>query len=36
MKSSLAVDALNTAVARRGGPEAVTGAIVHSDRGSQF
>lgn len=36
MKSSLAVDALNTAVARRGGPQKVAGAIVHSDRGSQF
>lgn len=36
MKSSLAVDALNTAVARRGGSDVVAGAIVHSDRGSQF
>ncbi len=33
MKASLAVDALNNAVARRGN---VTGCIVHSDRGSQF
>ncbi len=33
MKSSIAVDALNMAVARRGD---VTGCIVHSDRGSQF
>ena len=32
MKSKLAVDALNMAVARRGD---VTGCIVHSDRGSQ-
>jgi putative transposase len=37
MKSSLAVDALNSAVARRAveGRE-VAGCIVHSDRGSQF
>jgi len=33
MKSKIAVDALNMAVARRGN---VTGCIVHSDRGSQF
>lgn len=33
MKSRIAVDALNMAVARRGD---VTGCIVHSDRGSQF
>ena len=33
MKSSLAVAALNNAVARRGD---VAGCIVHSDRGSQF
>ena len=33
MKSSLAVAALNSAVARRGD---VAGCIVHSDRGSQF
>lgn len=33
MKSSLAVRALNNAVARRG---AVAGCILHSDRGSQF
>lgn len=33
MKASLAVDALNNAVARRGD---VTGCVVHSDRGSQF
>jgi len=36
MKSQLAVDALTSAVARRGGPDAVTGCVVHSDRGSQF
>jgi transposase InsO family protein len=34
MKSSIAVDALNSAVARRGGD--VAGCVVHSDRGSQF
>ncbi len=34
MKSRLAVDALASAVARRGGD--VAGCIVHSDRGSQF
>ncbi len=34
MKSDLAVDALASAVARRGGD--VAGCIVHSDRGSQF
>ncbi|WP_420107686.1 IS3 family transposase [Kocuria marina] len=33
MKASLAVTALRSAVARR---EAVTGCVVHSDRGSQF
>lgn len=33
MKSKIAVDALNMAVARRGD---VAGCIVHSDRGSQF
>ena len=33
MKSRLAVNALNCAVARRG---EVTGCILHSDRGSQF
>jgi putative transposase len=33
MKARLAVTALNNAVARRG---AVTGCVVHSDRGSQF
>lgn len=33
MKSRIAVDALNMAVARRG---QVAGCIVHSDRGSQF
>ena len=33
MKSRLAVDALNSAVARRGD---VTGCVLHSDRGSQF
>ncbi|MGJ7440526.1 IS3 family transposase [Aquipuribacter sp. MA13-6] len=36
MKSRLAVDALNSAVARRGGVNRVAGCIVHSDRGSQF
>ncbi len=36
MKSRLAVDALSSAVARRGGDAAVAGCIVHSDRGSQF
>ena len=33
MKSRLAVDALDNAVARRGN---VAGCVVHSDRGSQF
>ena len=33
MKSSLAVNALNNAVARRGD---VAGCVIHSDRGSQF
>ena len=37
MKSSLAVDDLNSAVARRGiDGTSVAGCIVHSDRGSQF
>jgi len=36
MKSRLVVDALNSAVARRGGSSTVAGCIVHSDRGSQF
>lgn len=36
MKARIAVDALNNAVARRGGKAAVAGCIVHSDRGSQF
>ena len=36
MKSQLAVDALTSAVARRGGPAAVAGCVVHSDRGSQL
>src|SRR5665648_252371 len=36
MKAQLAVDALNSAVARRGGRAAVAGCVVHSDRGSQF
>ena len=36
MKSQLAVDAPASAVARRGGPAAVAGCVVHSDRGSQF
>ena len=35
MKASLAVDALSSAVARRG-LAAVSGCVVHSDRGSQF
>jgi putative transposase len=34
MKSRLAVDALNNAVARRGGE--VAGCVLHTDRGSQF
>ena len=34
MKSRLAVDALNNAVARRGGQ--IAGCILHTDRGSQF
>jgi putative transposase len=36
MTSQLAVTALGSAVARRGGAAAVTGCVVHSDRGSQF
>ena len=36
MKSRLAVDALSSAVQRRGGRQNVSGCIVHSDRGSQF
>ena len=36
MKSRLAVDALRSAVARRGGADVVAGCVVHSDRGSQF
>jgi putative transposase len=36
MKASLAVDALASAVARRGGHAVVRGCVVHSDRGSQF
>jgi putative transposase len=36
MQASLAVDALEQAVARRGGADVVDGCIVHSDRGSQF
>jgi len=36
MKSRLAVDALASAVARRGGHAVVAGCVVHSDRGSQF
>jgi transposase InsO family protein len=37
MKSSLAVTALRSAVARRGiGGTQVAGCVVHSDRGSQF
>ena len=36
MKTRIAVNALSSAVARRGGPAAVAGCTVHSDRGSQF
>jgi len=36
MKSRLAVDALRSAVTRRGGASAVARCVVHSDRGSQF
>ena len=36
MKAALAVTALDSAIQRRGGPTAVTGCVVHSDRGSQF
>lgn len=36
MKTRIAVAAIGSAVARRGGPSAVTGCLVHSDRGSQF
>jgi putative transposase len=36
MKAQLAVDALTSAVARRGGRAAVAGCVGHSDRGSQF
>nr|BFF05877.1 hypothetical protein GCM10023233_08460 [Brevibacterium otitidis] len=36
MKSRLAVAAIEDAVARRGGPRAAAGCVVHSDRGSQF
>ena len=36
MKSRLAVQALSSAIARRGGPGVVAGCILHSDRGSQF
>ena len=36
MQASLAVNALEQAVARRGGTAVVAGCIVHSDRGSQF
>ncbi len=36
MKASLAVNALASAVRRRGGSTVVAGCIVHSDRGSQF
>jgi putative transposase len=36
MSSRLAVEALRMAVARRGGAGAVTGCVVHSDRGGQF
>jgi transposase InsO family protein len=36
MKSRLAVQALENAVARRGGTNHVAGCILHTDRGSQF
>src|SRR5690606_2143745 len=36
MKTRIAVAALSSAVARRGGPATVAGCTVHSDRGSQF
>lgn len=36
MQASLAVDALEHAVARCGGAESAAGCILHSDRGSQF
>jgi len=36
MKSRLAVQALENAVARRGGTNQVAGCILHTDRGSQF
>lgn len=36
MQASLAEDALEQAVARRGGADAVAGCIAHSDKGSQF
>jgi transposase InsO family protein len=36
MKSRLAVQALENAVARRGGSAQVAGCILHTDRGSQF
>jgi putative transposase len=36
MKAGLAVNALASAVRRRGGPDVTAGCIVHSDRGSQF
>jgi putative transposase len=36
MTCELAVNAINSAVARRGGPSSVAGCVVHSDRGSQF
>lgn len=36
MTSHLAVDALQMAVTRRGGPDVTAGCVVHSDRGSQF
>ena len=35
MKSRLAVEAIDDAVARRGGPSVVAGCLVHSDRGVQ-
>ncbi|SDU87324.1 Transposase InsO and inactivated derivatives [Microlunatus sagamiharensis] len=36
MKARLAVDAVASAVARRGGSSVVAGCVIHSDRGSQF
>lgn len=35
MTCELAVNAINSAVARHGGPSSAAGCVVHSDRGSQ-